>query len=188
MRSFLTRFIVPFIATTLSLTVHADASVGGTYCIKPSSRIGFHVDQVGGGGLDGAIKEVSGQFRIDPANLAHSSVTIDLKAASIATGQSRIDSFLRSNAVFDSDKHPDITFRSTRVVQTGPKAARIEGTLTARGVSRNEAFQAELARDDHDRVVFHVVGNIYRMPYGMGVGVPIYANVVTFDMELEGGR
>ncbi|WP_374700969.1 YceI family protein [Aureimonas sp. AU40] len=184
----LSRFSLIVLATFASSGAGAAVADGGSYRIAPTSSIGFHVGQVGGGGIDGTIKEVSGQFRLDPSDPARASVSIDLKAASVATGQPRIDAFLQSEAVFDADAHPDITFRSTRVVQTGARTARIEGTLTAHGVSRPETFQAELTNQEKGRFVFHVVGDIYRTPYGMGVGTPIYSNVVNFDMRLEGQR
>nr|WP_245294650.1 YceI family protein [Xaviernesmea rhizosphaerae] len=159
------------------------------YRIDPASHIGFHVGQAGdGAGISGTFPEVSGSFDIDRNDLAHSSVAVTLRAGSITTGQGRIDTFLRSNAVFDATNHPEITFRSTRVVPTGPKSATIEGILTARGQSRKEAFQATLVDEGGARMAFHVTGDIFRMPYGMGIGVPIYSNVVTFDMQLQGRR
>ncbi len=33
-----------------------------------------------------------------------------------------------------------------------------------------------------------MTGDIFRVPYGMGVGVPIYSNTVSFDMKLHGLR
>ncbi len=169
----------------LAAAPHAAA---GHYRIDPASHIGFHVAQVGGGGIAGAIRTVSGSFDIDPANLTRSSVAVDLQPASVATGQPRIDAFLRSSAVFDASEHPTISFRSTRVVQTGPKTATIEGVLTARGQSRNETFHATLTEEGAGKVGFHVTGDVFRTPYGMGVGTPIYSNVVSFDMQLEGTR
>ena len=163
-------------------------SASGHYRIDPASHIGFHVGQVGGGGLSGAIPAVSGTFDIDRHDLSRSSVEVTLRPASVATGQARIDAFLRSNAVFDAEDHPQITFRSTRVVATGPKSATIEGVLTARGVSRREIFQATLTDEGSDRMGFHVTGDIFRSPYGMDVGTPIYSNIVTFDMQLQGVR
>ncbi|WP_377295199.1 YceI family protein [Rhizobium sp. SG2393] len=158
------------------------------YRIDPASHIGFHVDQVGGGGITGAIPAVDGSFDIDRQNLAHSRVEIVIRPESVTTGQPRIDTFLRSGAVFDAVDYPEITFRSTRVEQTGPKSATILGVLTARGTTRNATFQATLANEAGSRISFHVTGDIFRVPYGMGVGVPIYSNTVSFDMKLHGLR
>lgn len=159
------------------------------YRIDPASHIGFHVGQAGGGaGISGTFPAVSGSFDIDRNNLARSAVAVTLRPESITTGQARVDAFLRSIAVFDAADHPEVTFRSTKVVPTGPKSATIEGVLTARGQSRKETFQATLVDEGGARMVFHVTGDVFRTPYGMGIGVPIYSNVVSFDMQLQGVR
>lgn len=160
----------------------------GHYRIDPSSRIGFHVGQAAGSGISGTFPAVSGSFVIDPGDLSKSSVSVELRPESVSTGQQGLDAFLRSVAVFDAAEHPAITFRSTRVVQTGPHSATIQGMLTARGLSHPEAFQATLADTKDGDVAFHVTGDIFRTPYGMDVGTPIYSNVVNFDMQLKGVR
>lgn len=176
------------LAIAMPALAAAPATTGGRYRIDPASHIGFHVGQVGGGGISGTIPAVSGRFEIDRHDLSRSRVEVELRPASVTTGQARIDTFLRSGAVFDAEAHPDITFRSTRVIPTGPTSATIEGVLTARGQSRNETFQATLVEEGADRLAFHVTGDVFRTPYGMGVGTPIYSNVVSFDMQLEGVR
>ena len=163
-------------------------AAAGRYTIDPSSRIGFNVGQIGGGRITGTFPSVTGSFDIDPQSVGRSFVTITLRPASVTTGQSRIDAFLRSNAVFDAADHPEITFRSSRVVQDSPTSATIKGVLNARGRSRTETFHASLIADHGGRIAFHVVGDIYRSPYGMDVGTPIYSNVVRFDMVLKGVR
>lgn len=160
----------------------------GHYSIEPSSRIAFTVDQMAGSGIAGSFSRFSGSFDLDPKNLSKSSVVFTLKPASVSANQQRITDFLRSSAVFDVDNHPSITFRSTRVVQTGPDTARIEGVLTARGKALRETFQASLADHDSTSVAFRITGDVMRTPYGMGVGTPIYSNVVRFDMTLRGHK
>ncbi|GGE09052.1 polyisoprenoid-binding protein [Aureimonas endophytica] len=188
------RKFLPILAAALALAglpalaaSHAGAEPR-SWRIDPASRIAFTVDQVGGGGISGAFPAFDGRFEIDPDDLARSSVAITLHPASVTTGQGRVDAFLRSSAVFDAADYPDITFRSTRVVPDGPKGARIEGVLTARGKARNETFHASLVERSDAAVSFRVTGDIYRSPYGMGVGTPIYSNVVAFDMVLKGAR
>jgi len=160
----------------------------GRYAIAPSSQIAFSVGQVGGGGINGRFSRFSGAFELHPDNVARSNVNIELEPASVQTGEPRVENFLRSDAVFDVAAHPTITFRSTRVRQDGPNSAVIEGTLTARGITRRETFHATLAGRDGRALAFHVVGDVFRSPYGMDVGTPLYSNVVHFDMMLRGQR
>ena len=160
----------------------------GRYSIAPSSEIAFSVGQVGGGGINGRFSRFSGAFELHPENVARSSVTFQLQPASVSAGEPRVENFLRSNAVFDVAAYPTITFRSTSIRQDGPNSAVIEGSLTARGITRRQTFHATLAGRQGNTVVFHVVGDVFRSPYGMDVGTPIYSNVVRFDMMLRGQR
>ncbi|MFI0842773.1 YceI family protein [Mesorhizobium sp. IMUNJ 23232] len=173
--------VTPASADTLS-------EAAGNYRIDPSSRINFKVDQVGGGGINGSFGSYSGSFKIDGNNVAKSNVTITLFSKSVKADQARITDFLRSDAVFDIANYPEITFRSTSVTRTGNDEARIDGVLTARGKSRKAQFAATVGKRNGKAISFRVTGSIYRSPYGMDVGTPIYSNVVQFDMTLNGTR
>lgn len=176
-------------ASPLALAANDTLSAAaGNYRIDKTSAIHFAVDQVGGGGIRGVFPEYSGNFSIDGGDVGRSSVTITLFPKSVRANEGRMDDFLRSDAVFDVAEYPKITFRSTSVKQTGPSTADIEGVLTARGKSRPAEFHAALSRQGGSRISFHVTGQIYRSPYGMGVGTPIYSNLVKFDMTLNGTR
>ena len=164
------------------------ADAAGSYRIDGSSSIRFAVDQVGGGGIKGSFPDYKGSFRIDGGNVGRSSVTITLYPKSVRANEARVERFLRSDAVFDVDRYPEITFRSTSVQRTGASTARIVGMLTARGKSRKAEFNADVGRRAGGAISFHVTGAIYRSPYGMGVGTPIYSNLVQFDMTLNGTR
>ncbi|NKC50363.1 hypothetical protein HED63_04355 [Ochrobactrum cytisi] len=117
-----------------------------------------------------------------------SSVSFRLRPASVDARQPRITDFLKSSAVFDVRNYPVLTFKSTRITQTGPRTARIDGMLTARGKTHGETFFAALVGNDARTVTFHVTGDVLRSPYGMDIGTPIYSNVVKFEMNLRGAK
>lgn len=168
----------------------ADAlsKAAGSYQIDGSSSIRFAVGQVGGGGIKGSFPDYKGSFRIDGRDVGRSNVTITLYPKSVHANEARVEDFLRSDAVFYVERYPEITFRSTTVTRTGASTAKIVGVLTARGKSRPAEFKAEVSRLAGGAISFHVTGAIYRSPYGMGVGTPIYSNLVRFDMTLNGTR
>lgn len=174
------------------LVAHARADAlseaAGRYSIEPSSRIAFHVGQVAGGGIDGDFTQFQGTFSIDGKNVERSKVSFTLSPASVRAREKRIENFLRSDAIFDVEEYPEITFRSTAVTRTGEASARIDGMLTARGKTRKAQFVASVSDRDQGRIVFHVQGKVLRSPYGMDAGTPIYSNVVEFDMVLQGRR
>lgn len=164
------------------------SDAAGSYGITGASRIHFSVSQVGGGGIVGDFGKFSGNFRIDGSNIGRSSVEFTLYPESVETGESRVEDFLKSSAVFDSATYRTVTFRSTSVKQTGPDTAAVEGTLTARGKARKEQFSVKLTDWNSRSISFMIRGSIFRSPYGMDVGTPIYSNVVQFDMNIKGQK
>ena len=160
----------------------------GRYAIDGNSSIRFSIANAAGGALKGRFARFKGSIRIDDRDAGRSSVDITIYPASVMTGQGRVDSFLRSDAVFDAANASEIRFRSTSVRRSGAASATIEGQLAARGRNGTEKFTAELVALKGGRILFHVVGKVLRSRYGMDVGTPIYSNVVDFDMTLSGHR
>jgi polyisoprenoid-binding protein YceI len=181
-------------AMTVGVSAPAFAAISlsdaaGRYTLSPDrSSLAFSIGGVGGAGISGKFGRFTGLIDIDPSDVGGSSVTITIMPASVKTGQERIDSFLKSNAVFDVADNPAIRFRSTAVRRTGEKTATITGLLTARGHTGPATFYARLSSLSGNSISFHVSGKVFRSPYGMDVGTPIYSNVVNFDMQLVGRR
>lgn len=165
------------------------SEVAGRYVINQNgSSIQFSIANAGGGSLKGDFSRFSGTIRLDSNDVGRSAVTITIFPESVATGESRVDDFLRSDAVFDVANEKEITFRSTSVQRMGDDTALIAGRLTARGKTFPEKFSVELAGLKSGNLQFHVTGKVLRSRYGMDVGTPIYSNVVVFDMMLTGRR
>lgn len=180
--------------TVLALAgpVHAAPSLAdaaGRYAIRADgSAINFSISNAAGGALRGGFSSFTGNIRIDRAGVDRSEVDFVIDPGSVGTGQRRIDSFLRSDAVFDTEREHAIRFRSTAVKRTGDTSAQISGRLTARGKTFPETFNATLEGLASGTIRFHVTGKVLRSRYGMDVGTPIYSNVVNFDMTLTGKR
>ena len=58
---------------------------------------------------------------------------LTLDAAGVDTGNERRDKHLRSPAFFDAEEHPDVRFRSSRVIEHGGGRLLAEGERAARG-------------------------------------------------------
>lgn len=160
----------------------------GRYDIDGSSQINFKVGQVGGGGISGKFTKFSGTFQLDRGDIEKSVVEFALFPETVQTGEPRIENFLRSTAVFDTASYPKIVFRSTKITRTGEDTAQIEGNLTAKGTTRTEHFDATLTKWNRRVIGFHIQGGVYRTRYDMSVGIPIYSNIVEFDMMVNGQK
>lgn len=165
------------------------ADAAGRYKIAPKgSNIAFSIDQMAGTGIKARFQQFSGTIEIDGNDVTRSRVSIVIVPGSVSTANSRVENFLRSDAVFDAERETQITFRSTSVKRAGTDGAQVVGTLTARGRTAQEKFNVQLKKLSKGSISFHVTGRVLRSRYGMDVGTPIYSNVVDFDMTLAARR
>jgi polyisoprenoid-binding protein YceI len=81
--------------------------------------------------VTGRFERLDGYLEPDDHQQAQMTLTID--AASLHTGITRRDKHLRSADFFDTDSHPEVRFRSTRVSDMTDNRIRVEGELKAAG-------------------------------------------------------
>src|SRR5439155_911108 len=72
-----------------------------------------------------------------------SSVEVSIDAASIQTDNETRDEHLRSPDFLAVERFPKLTFKSTKVEQTGDTSLRVTGDLTIRDVTRPVVLDAE---------------------------------------------
>jgi polyisoprenoid-binding protein YceI len=71
-----------------------------------------------------------------------SSVEVTIGSASVRTGEDQRDAHLRSGDFFDVETHPQWTFKSTRVEQSGEQW-KVTGDLTISGVTKPVVLDVE---------------------------------------------
>lgn len=86
---------------------------------------------------------IEASLDFDPADPESARVTAIIDAASVSTGDPDFDKTLRGGGWFDTDTHPEIVFRSTRIEVTGETTGRIHGDLTVKGVTRPAVLETE---------------------------------------------
>ena len=97
---------------------------------------------------------------------------VRIQAATVDTGSGLKNSKLKSSDFFDVARNPLITFRSTKLVQTGPNTFEVDGNFTIRGVTRSEKLT--LAVTGKGTGSGQINGTLYfdRKDYGMNSGIP----------------
>ncbi|HSQ61326.1 MAG TPA: YceI family protein [Acidobacteriota bacterium] len=114
----------------------AGAAQAAVWTIDTShSSVGFSVRHIFSK-VPGSFDKFSGQIDYDPAKPEASSVKVEIEAASINTKNERRDSHLRSADFFEVEKHPTLSFQSTKVVKGEGNALSVEGNLTMKGVTK----------------------------------------------------
>jgi len=94
--------------------------------------------------VPGRFAKFSGTLMLDEENMVNSSVRVEIDAGSIDTNEEARDRHLRSDAFFDVENHPTITFESTRIRPRGDTKLFIDGNLTMRGVTKQVTLEAEV--------------------------------------------
>jgi polyisoprenoid-binding protein YceI len=149
------------------------ADLSGTYTIDPShTSIGFVARHAMVTKVRGAFNEFEGSAVVDGADLAASTATLTIQAASIDTRNDQRDAHLRSNDFLAMDEFPQITFVSTGVAQTGATTLDLTGDLTIKGVTNSVTVPFEFAGAATDpfgnlRVGFEGSVTVSRKDYGI---------------------
>jgi polyisoprenoid-binding protein YceI len=176
-------FLLLLLASLSSTVAGAQAPV---YKITPEgSHIKFHVK---------ASVKIVGQFDKWDASLTFTSpdettgtLEITIQAASVDTGSNMKNNKLKSKDFFDVDNNPLITFKSTKIVKTGPNTYEVDGDFTIRGVTNPEKLKLTVSGKGggSGSIAGEMVFN--RKDYAMKGGIPFIkiADHVDVDFHLE---
>ena len=115
---------------------------------------------------------------------------IKIQAASVNTGSGMKDDKLKGKDFFDAEHDPLITYKSTKIVQTGPNTFDVPGTFTIRGVSKPETLTLTVSGVGTGSGTIKGTMAFDRKDYGMNSGIPFIkiADRVEVDIDLAGKR
>jgi polyisoprenoid-binding protein YceI len=183
--------------TTETNTPATLADVSGTYTLDPAhTRIGFVARHAMVTKVRGQFNEFEGTAVVDAEDFAKSTAQLTIQAKSIDTHQAQRDEHLRSNDFLGMEEHPQITFASTAVHQTGPTSLELTGDLTIKGVTNSVTvpFEFEGAATDpfgNLRVGFEGSVVINRKDYGitwnaaLETGGVLVSEKITLEFEVS---
>jgi polyisoprenoid-binding protein YceI len=115
---------------------------------------------------------------------------IKIQAASVNTGSGMKNDKLKGKDFFDADHDPLITYKSTKIVQTGPNTFDVPGTFTIRGVSKPETLTLTVSGMGTGTGAIKGTMAFDRKEFGMNSGIPFIkiADRVEVDIDLVGKR
>jgi polyisoprenoid-binding protein YceI len=167
----------------------------GSWVLDPGhAEVGFVGRHFGLTKIRGRFTGVSGAVVIgdDPAD---SSVEVEIEMATVNSGDTSRDDHLRSGDLFDVERHPTATFRSTGVDVNGT-TGRVHGDLAIKGVTRPITLTVDYlghAADPwgNDRAVFSASARINREDWGLTwnmileAGGLLVSKEITLEIEVE---
>lgn len=140
---------LPALAQTApAISTDPATAPAGLYRLDPGhASVTWRVSHLGMSMYTARFDRVSADLTFNPTDLAASSVTVVIDAASVSTGHRNAD----GEAAFDTKvanealraaTNPQIRFQSTAVVRTGPTTGQITGDLTLNGQTRPVTLEA----------------------------------------------
>ena len=175
----------------------SDTATATTWTIDPAhSVVELAVKHMMFSTVKGRFANVAGTIVLNEQNLAGSSVTAEIDAASIDTREAQRDGHLRSADFLDVENFPTITFRSTELVPHGHDRFVLVGDLTIRGITREISLEAELEGQGIDpwggkRIGFTATSAINRKDFGLNwnqaleAGGVLVSDQVKISLEIQ---
>jgi polyisoprenoid-binding protein YceI len=115
---------------------------------------------------------------------------IKIEADSVDTGSGLKNGKLRGKDFFNVKQDPYITFRSTKITQTGPLTFELDGDFTIRGVTKKEKLKLTDSGKGSPSGTISGTMAFDRKDYGMNSGIPFIkiANRVEVSVNLKWKR
>lgn len=181
-----------FFLAALALTAPLSASAQD-WAIDPShTSILFEVDHLGFSTVKGTFREFDAEVTFDPDNVAATTVTFTVDAASVDTFWAARDEHVRTADFLDVANHPEITFVSKSVTLDGDTAATVVGDLTIRGITQEITLEGTLNQIGENPFVpgqeiagFTLTGEIDRTAFGIDLFAPVIGAVLPLTINVE---
>ena len=171
----------------LTLMLEA-ATEGDLYRVQPgSSKMGFCVNS--------PVGKVEAEFLVYNGGLAlnnfkqQGTSLIKIDVGSLVTDSLFIETMLKSESFFDSERYPDIVFVSTGIEWISEKKAVLRGDLTMHGFTKTVAFYVDLKKvksdSDEDIVTVKASTTIQRSAFGMYTLSSMVDDRVTLCLSID---
>lgn len=169
----------------------AGAATVTTWKIDPAhSHAEFKVKHMMIANVKGKFNGISGTLNLDEADPSRSTVEASIPLNTISTGDEQRDAHLKSADFFHVEKHPEMTFKSTRIEVKRPGTLAVTGDLTIHGVSKPVTFDVEgptpPAKDPwgNTRVGLEAATRINRKDFGLAWNAALESGGVLVGEEV----
>jgi polyisoprenoid-binding protein YceI len=153
----------------------AGAATVTAWKIDPAHSVAeFKVKHMMIANVKGKFSGISGTLHLDEADPARSTVGASIPLDTVFTGDAQRDAHRKSPDFFHVEKHPEMTFKSTKIEVKRPGELAVTGDLTIHGVTKPVTFAVEgptpPGKDPwgNTRIGLEATGKINRKDFGLG--------------------
>ncbi len=181
--------LLPLFAAATFLTSLAQAQAP-VFVISPPPQSTIKFSVKASVAIEGTFDKWDATLTFASPDVTTGVLDIKIQAASVNTGSGMKNDKLKGKDFFDSEHDPLITFKSTKVVQTGPNTFDVPGTFTIRGVSKPETLTLTVSGVGTGTGVIKGTMAFDRKEFGMNSGIPFIkiADRVEVNIDLHGKR
>lgn len=172
------------------MTILAESSAtvipSGTWTIDPSwSALEFEVRKLGIVTVKGRVPGFAGSVAGGETPVIEGTV----EAGSITTFDTDRDAHLRSPEFFDTQRHPELGFRSTSIETVGDELI-VTGDLTIKDVTRPVELRGSLVGPANDpwgneRIGLELAGTVDRTAFGLDWNAPLPGGGFLLPSEVQ---
>src|ERR1700722_1578871 len=152
------------------------------------SSVQFEVDS--SVAIKGTFNKWAATLVFTSPELSSGVLEIKIQADSVDTGSGMKNGKLKSKDFFNAEQDPYITFKSTKIVQTGPDTFEVDGDFTIRGVTKQEKLALVVTGAGTGSGTIKGKMAFDRKQYGMNSGIPFIkiADRVEVSVDLKAKR
>ncbi|MFG2680749.1 YceI family protein [Streptomyces sp. NPDC048392] len=176
---------------TLARQGGAELPPPGPWTVDPAhSSVAAVAQHLGISSVRGRFTDFTATVEIAPDDVTKSRVEAVIRAASIDTGNGMRDTHLRSADFLDVERYPEITYRSTRVSETGPDRWTVRGELGLHGVVRQVDLDLAYLGTGADpwggtRAAFRATTELHREDFAMNYNQVVQAGIAAIGTTLR---
>lgn len=155
---------------------------------KAHSKVGFTVTHLMLSEVDGNFKKFDASIISEKEDFSDAIFEFTADVNSVETGNEMRNGHLQKADMFDVEKYPTISFKSTSITKLEGKKYKLVGNLTMKGVTKPATFNLTLngmgknQKTQKPIAGFKLTGVVKRTDFGIG-GMPFA--VVSEDIEIR---
>jgi polyisoprenoid-binding protein YceI len=159
------------------------------------SAVTFKVTHLTVSKTNGKFGKFDGAWTLDGETGKLKSLEVTVDVESVDTANKDRDDHLRNADFFDAKKHPKMTFKMDRYIETNPGKGKVIGRLTIRGTTKPVELVAEVSKivdnpfqKGKRKAGISLSGEIRRLDFGVGekYGDAKIGEKVEIAVDLEG--
>ncbi|HZP15047.1 MAG TPA: YceI family protein [Nocardioides sp.] len=181
-------------------TITKSVPLTGDYDIDPNhSRVGFSAKHAMVTTVHGQFLDFTADVHLDADHVENSTARVEIKTASLDTGNADRDAHVRNSDFLDVEKFPTISFVSTGAEQSSDDDFVLHGDLTIKGITKPLSIEFEKTGEATDpwgkhRIGFEGKAKINRKDWGVNwnaaleAGGLLVSEKVTLEFDIAAVR